>query len=63
MNAFLYLMVEVLSYMKVRFPKCEIKTNALRLRDKLWNLSIMVHVLKYLQYLNNLPSDEILKLM
>lgn len=61
MNAFLYLMVEVLSYMKVRFPKCEIKTNALRLRDKLWNLSIMV--LKYLQYLNNLPSDEILKLM
>lgn len=61
MNAFLYLMVEVLSYMKVRFPKCEIKTNALGLRDKLWNLSIMV--LKYLQYLNNLPSDEILKLM
>lgn len=61
MNAFLYLMVDVLSYMKVRFPKCEIKTNALRLRDKLWNLSIMV--LKYLQYLNNLPSDEILKLM
>lgn len=61
MNAFLYLMVEVLSYMKVHFPKCEIKTNALRLRDKLWNLSIMV--LKYLQYLNNLQSDEILKLM
>lgn len=61
MNAFLYLMVEVLSYMKVRFPKCEIKTNALSLHDKLWNLSIMV--LKYLQYLNNLPSDEILKLM
>lgn len=35
MNAFLYLMVEVLSYMKVRFPKCEIKTNALSLHDKL----------------------------
>lgn len=42
MPFFLYHIVEVLSHIKVHFPKHEIKTNAIRLRDKLWNLSIIV---------------------